>query len=126
MKRRTDCLHGASKIFVFDTPSTLHPLNPCGFLFDKGAHHTTLPSSIKFASLLGYATDTPCSCQNQGENSMEKTVLQAILENHLLLFILILFALFVVPALLLRGRGLRNSHGVDRRQKPRSGIDRRA
>lgn len=57
---------------------------------------------------------------------MEKTVLQAILENHLLLSILILFALFVVPALLLRGRGLRNSHGVDRRQKPRSGIDRRA
>lgn len=57
---------------------------------------------------------------------MEKSVLQDILGNHLLLSIIILAILFMVPALTMRGRGLRNSHGNDRRKNPRNGSDRRA
>lgn len=53
-------------------------------------------------------------------------MLDAILDNHLLLSILILLILFLVPALLLRGRGVRNSHGNDRRKGQRTGDDRRA
>ena len=53
-------------------------------------------------------------------------MLQAILDNHLLLSIVILLVLFLVPALLLRGRGVRNSRGDDRRKTPRNEMDRRA
>jgi hypothetical protein len=57
---------------------------------------------------------------------MEESVLQEILGNHLLLSIIILAILFAIPALIMRGRGLRDSHGYDRRRDQRNGIDRRA
>lgn len=53
-------------------------------------------------------------------------MLQAIFDNHLLLSALILIFLFAVPALLLRGRGLRDDTHADRRRRRRPGADRRA
>ncbi|HLO63282.1 MAG TPA: hypothetical protein VK165_10010 [Azonexus sp.] len=53
-------------------------------------------------------------------------MLKTILDNYLLLSGIVLAILFVVPALVLRGRGLRDSHGADRRKTPRNGADRRA
>lgn len=53
-------------------------------------------------------------------------MLQAILDNYLLLAVIILLLLFLVPGLILRGRGLRDSHGADRRRTSRGGLDRRA
>ncbi|MBS1130163.1 MAG: hypothetical protein H6R16_1165 [Proteobacteria bacterium] len=53
-------------------------------------------------------------------------MLQAILDNHLLLSIIVLFILIMVPALILRGRGVREIRGTDRRRTPRAGTDRRA
>ena len=53
-------------------------------------------------------------------------MLQAILENHLLLSAIILIVLFMVPALILRGRGLRDASRPERRSTKRPGVDRRA
>lgn len=53
-------------------------------------------------------------------------MLQTIFSNYLLLSGVILLILFMVPALVLRGRGLRESHGTDRRKNTRNGTDRRA
>jgi len=53
-------------------------------------------------------------------------VLQAILDNYLLLSALILLFLFLVPALILRGRGVRDPSRPERRSQPRPGTDRRA
>lgn len=53
-------------------------------------------------------------------------MLQTIFGNYLLLSGIVLLILFMVPAIVLRGRGLRESHGADRRKAPRNGIDRRA
>lgn len=72
------------------------------------------------------ATVTHGICPKDSNNQTEKSVLQTILGNHLLLSIIILLALFLVPTLLLRGRGLRNPHGDDRRKGERYGVDRRA
>jgi hypothetical protein len=57
---------------------------------------------------------------------MEASMLQAIFDNHLLLSALILIVLFAVPALMLRGRGLRDDTHPDRRRRRRPGLDRRA
>lgn len=53
-------------------------------------------------------------------------MLDAILNNHLLLAIIILVLLAIVPVLVVRGRNLRESSRLDRRQHPRGDIDRRA
>lgn len=53
-------------------------------------------------------------------------MLQAILDNYLLLSALILLFLFLVPALILRGRGVRDPSQPERRSQPRPGTDRRA
>lgn len=53
-------------------------------------------------------------------------MIQTILDNYLLLAALILVFLIVVPALLLRGRGVRDPSRPERRSKPRPGVDRRA
>lgn len=53
-------------------------------------------------------------------------MLQAIIDNHLLLSAVILVFLFLVPALILRGRGLRDYSRPERRNHPRPGVDRRA
>ena len=49
-------------------------------------------------------------------------MLQAILDNYLL----ILLFLIAVPALIMRGRGVRDPSRPERRSKPRPGVDRRA
>jgi len=49
-------------------------------------------------------------------------VLQFTLANHLLLSIAILLALFLVPAVLMRDRGLRESHGNEHRKVIRMGL----
>lgn len=77
-------------------------------------------------SLSSYATLASGPCPTHSNTPEKKSVLEAILDNHLLLSIIILVALLMVPALLLRGRGLRDSHGNDRRKGERKGIDRRA
>ena len=56
----------------------------------------------------------------------ERSVLQAILDNYLLLSALILLFLIAVPALIMRGRGVRDPSRPERRSKPRPGVDRRA
>lgn len=53
-------------------------------------------------------------------------MLEAILENHLMLSAAILLFLVLVPALILRGRGLRDPSRPERRKQPRPGVDRRA
>lgn len=53
-------------------------------------------------------------------------MLQTIFDNHLVLSALILIFLLLVPAFLLRGRGLRDNTQPDRRRKRRPGADRRA
>ncbi|MCG2577583.1 hypothetical protein LZ012_11325 [Dechloromonas sp. XY25] len=53
-------------------------------------------------------------------------MLETIFGNYLLLSAIVLLILFMVPALILRGRGLRESHGADRRKSTRNGTDRRA
>ena len=53
-------------------------------------------------------------------------MLDILLNNHLLLALVILAALALVPALLLRGRRVRESTRLDRRQQPRGDVDRRA
>jgi hypothetical protein len=58
--------------------------------------------------------------------AMETSMLHTIFDNHLLLSALILIFLFAVPALMLRGRGLRDDSHSDRRSRRRSGADRRA
>lgn len=51
---------------------------------------------------------------------------QAVFNNHLLLSIIVLLILIMVPALIVRGRGVRELRGPDRRKSPRDGVDRRA
>ncbi|WP_162888595.1 hypothetical protein [Dechloromonas sp. HYN0024] len=53
-------------------------------------------------------------------------MLQEFLDNYLLHAALILFFLILVPALLMRGRGVRDNARPDRRRRPRPGPDRRA
>jgi hypothetical protein len=53
-------------------------------------------------------------------------VFQEILDNYLLHSVLILLFLILVPALLMRGRGVRDGSRPDRRRRPRPGVDRRA
>ncbi|UCV30057.1 hypothetical protein [Ferribacterium limneticum] len=53
-------------------------------------------------------------------------MLQEIFDNHFLLAALILVFLFAVPALILRGRGVRDPSRPERRSQPRPGEDRRA
>ena len=53
-------------------------------------------------------------------------MLQTIFDNHLLSSVLILLFLFMVPALVLRGRGVRDPSRPERRSRPRPGDDRRA
>lgn len=53
-------------------------------------------------------------------------MLQAILDNYLLLAALVLLFLIAVPALVVRGRGVREPGRPDRRSQPRPGTDRRA
>lgn len=53
-------------------------------------------------------------------------MLQAILDNHLLLWIIVLLFLLLVPALFIRSRGLRDPSRPERRSHGRSGGDRRA
>jgi hypothetical protein len=53
-------------------------------------------------------------------------MLQAILDNYLLLAALVLLFLILVPVLVLRGRGIREPGRPDRRSQPRPGADRRA
>jgi len=53
-------------------------------------------------------------------------VLQAILENRLLLAALILLLLLMVPLIITFGRKLRDSSRPDRRKNSRAGVDRRA
>lgn len=53
-------------------------------------------------------------------------MLQAIIDNHLLLWIIVLLFLFLVPALIIKGRGLRDPSRPERRSHDRSGGDRRA
>jgi hypothetical protein len=57
---------------------------------------------------------------------MERSMLQTIFDNHLLSSVLILLFLFMVPALVLRGRGVRDPSRPERRSRPRPGDDRRA
>jgi hypothetical protein len=57
---------------------------------------------------------------------MERAMLQAILDNYLLLAALVLLFLILVPTLVLRGRGIREPGRPDRRSQPRPGTDRRA
>ena len=79
----------------------------------------------KFGPLY-YATVTVATCLNSGCNVTEVPMLQTIFGNYLLLSGIVLLILFMVPAIVLRGRGLRESHGADRRKAPWNGIDRRA
>lgn len=54
-------------------------------------------------------------------------MLHAIFDNHLALAIVVLFGLWLVPTLLMRGRRLRDPSRRDRRRRPRPGVaDRRA
>ncbi|MDP2882370.1 MAG: hypothetical protein Q8N89_12390 [Azonexus sp.] len=53
-------------------------------------------------------------------------MLQVIFENHYLLAALILLFLIGVPALIMRGRGVRDPSRPERRSQPRPGVDRRA
>ena len=53
-------------------------------------------------------------------------MLQAILENRLLLSAIILLLLLLVPVLIVRGRKLRDSSWPDRRKHARAGVERRA
>lgn len=53
-------------------------------------------------------------------------MLQAILDNHLLLWVIVLLFLFLVPTLIVKGRGLRDLSRPERRSHGRSGADRRA
>lgn len=53
-------------------------------------------------------------------------MLQAILDNHLLLGAIILVLLLAVPALLVGGRRLRDPSRPERRKHRRPGMDRRA
>lgn len=57
---------------------------------------------------------------------MERSVMQVIFENQYLLAALILLFLFAVPALILRGRGVRDPSRPERRSQQRPGVDRRA
>jgi hypothetical protein len=56
----------------------------------------------------------------------EKSVFDAILNNHLLLAAIILLLLLLVPLVVMKGHKLRNSSHSDRRKHPRGGVDRRA
>ena len=53
-------------------------------------------------------------------------MLEEILDNYLVLAALILLFLYLVPAMILRGRGLRNPSRPERRSHARPGVDRRA
>ncbi|MBP5988343.1 MAG: hypothetical protein KA538_14285 [Azonexus sp.] len=53
-------------------------------------------------------------------------MLDAILNNHLLLALVIILFLVLIPALVVRGHKLRESTRLDRRQHPRGDVDRRA
>lgn len=57
---------------------------------------------------------------------LEKSVLQTILDNRLLLAAIVLLFLLVVPALIMCGGKLRDSSRPDRRKHRRIGVDRRA
>lgn len=72
------------------------------------------------------ATIAVATCRISSCSVAEEPMFQSIFGNYLLLSGIILLILFMVPALFLRGRGLRESHGADRRKAQRNGIDRRA